>query len=342
MVTAPAPALPDSHALPQAAAGAASTSSNSPTSFQSVYQSLPAQPGSSLDSQIPQLSNSKAAAGKKTPSKGTDDTLAVIVSPATIDPSSTRPLALSHPSFSLTEHDHATVSAPAANEPAQLSTATQETAALDRSYAHPSHPDGAEYLAKADIRSAVQLDATTSAKTDVRSSFQAGARPSLQAGTSPEFTDTVQCTIILHRCTSITSDSGSLAGSSSTADPIQIHTNSSKHDPATRDRSRVIHEGTRRHACASPGQSCLLVKNGGNKFHGAAGSASYATRDDGSQWNSGAGQKPGTHAHLPDVSERAAHNRGARQRNRRCSGSGLNGKPYLECRRHNSTGGDPH
>ncbi len=182
MVTAPAPALPDSHALPQAAAGAASNSSNSPTSFQSVYQSLPVQPGSSLDSQISQLSNSKAPAGKKTPSKGTDDNLAAIVSPANVDPSSPQPLALSHPSFSLAGRDHATVSEPAANEPTQSSLSRQEASFEDKGSTslnsriqsgQPVQPAGVEYIAKADIRSMIQ-GARASAQTDLRSSLQTG------------------------------------------------------------------------------------------------------------------------------------------------------------------------
>jgi hypothetical protein len=121
MVTAPAPALPDSHALPQAAVGAASNSSQSPNSFQSVYQSLPAHPGGSENS------ISKAPGAKKASSKGTDDNLAAIVSTATVDSSPARPLAPSLPSFSLTAGDHGAATEPGANEVAQLSPGVQSS-----------------------------------------------------------------------------------------------------------------------------------------------------------------------------------------------------------------------
>jgi len=156
MVTAPAPALPDSHALPQAAVGAASTSSKSLSSFLSVYQSLPGQAGSSEDALLPQNSISKTPGGKKPSSKGTEDNLVAIVSPASIDLSPARPTASAHPSFSLTVRDHAAATESTTNQPAH--TATQ-----------PVLPSGVKHVAKADIGSMIQSDAK--AQIDAKSSI---------------------------------------------------------------------------------------------------------------------------------------------------------------------------
>jgi hypothetical protein len=68
MVTAAAPVLPDSQALPQAAAGTGVGSASSAASFRSVYQSLPQLP---VDPSL-EVSNSKGAVGKRNALKAAD------------------------------------------------------------------------------------------------------------------------------------------------------------------------------------------------------------------------------------------------------------------------------
>jgi hypothetical protein len=92
MVTAPAPAFSDSHALSPANAGAAQTSSHSSPSFQSVYQSLPSQAGSSEGDSGPQLPNSKQPGSKKGSPKASDDNLPAVATVAVAtDPAPQRP-----------------------------------------------------------------------------------------------------------------------------------------------------------------------------------------------------------------------------------------------------------
>src|SRR5271155_3492887 len=86
MVTAAAPALPDSHVLPQAAAAEPGFSSSpSPTSFQSVYQSLPGHPGESESETGSWLQNSKTPGSKKTSPEGTGNNLLTAASLTTMD-----------------------------------------------------------------------------------------------------------------------------------------------------------------------------------------------------------------------------------------------------------------
>lgn len=92
MVTAPAPAFSDSHALSPANAGAAQTSSNSSPSFESVYQSLPSQAGGSEGGPGPQLPNSKQPGSKKGSPKASDDHLPAVAAVAVAtDPAPQRP-----------------------------------------------------------------------------------------------------------------------------------------------------------------------------------------------------------------------------------------------------------
>ncbi len=78
MITAAAPAPPDSRALPPATAGAAPSSSQAPSTFESVYRNLPALPGDSDATAGSQLPNAKELAGKKHSAQGPDDNLPAI------------------------------------------------------------------------------------------------------------------------------------------------------------------------------------------------------------------------------------------------------------------------
>lgn len=120
MVTAAAPALPDSHAFPQAAAGTASSAARPSTSFQSVYQSLPLLPGDSVN----QLENSKTAASKKTSSKNPDDTLPAPVNFTAAAPPPQRPWT-AQPSFSVKTSGSAAESEPATREAPEFSMSGQ-------------------------------------------------------------------------------------------------------------------------------------------------------------------------------------------------------------------------
>lgn len=127
MVTAAAPALPDSQALPHAATGTASSSSRPSTSFQSVYQSLPLLPGDSVN----QLESSKLPASKKNSLKNTDDTLPAPVNIMAAASPSQRPWT-AQLSFSMNANASNTEPEATAREVAQLSLSEQETATLDR------------------------------------------------------------------------------------------------------------------------------------------------------------------------------------------------------------------
>src|SRR5271154_6345125 len=104
MVTAAAPALPDSHVLPQAAAAEpAFSSSPSPTSFQSVYQSLPGHPAQSESASGSTLPNSKTPGSKRNSPDGTGDNTLTAASLTAVDsPSSSLPWAPAPPAFSQT------------------------------------------------------------------------------------------------------------------------------------------------------------------------------------------------------------------------------------------------
>jgi hypothetical protein len=152
MVTAPAPALPDSHALPQAAVGAASNSSQTPSSFQTVYQSLPAFAGDSQNALI-----SKASSAKKLSPKVAQDNLAAVVGTGTIDPSPTRPLTPSLRSFSLTGREAGTATEPAANEVAQLSPGIQSAVQFGANAFPADLKSSAKLASNPDVRSGIQL-----------------------------------------------------------------------------------------------------------------------------------------------------------------------------------------
>lgn len=121
MVTAAAPALPDSHVLPQAAAAEpAFNSSRSSTSFQSVYQSLPGHPGQSESASGSALPNLKTPGSKRNPHDGTGDNLLTAVNLTAVDsPSSPLPRAPAPPAFSQT----------ASAGPTESELATKETVA---------------------------------------------------------------------------------------------------------------------------------------------------------------------------------------------------------------------
>ena len=123
MVTAAAPALPDSHALPQAGAGTASSSARPSTSFQSVYQSS-LLPGDSVS----QLENSKVAASKKVSSKNTNDTLPAPVSFTAATSPSERPWTPALPSFSVKANASNTEPEPATREVPQSPMSEQSQA----------------------------------------------------------------------------------------------------------------------------------------------------------------------------------------------------------------------
>jgi hypothetical protein len=123
MVTAAAPALPDSHALSQAAVGTACSSARPFTSFQSVYQSS-LLPGDS----VPQLENSKVAASKKVSSKNTNDTLPAPVSFTAATSPSERPWTPALPSFSVKANASNTEPEPATREVPQSSMSEQSQA----------------------------------------------------------------------------------------------------------------------------------------------------------------------------------------------------------------------
>ena len=132
MLTAAAPALPDSPALPPAAAGTGSNSSSSSASFQSVYQSLPVHSGDSQATSNSALPNSKEPSTKRNSSKGADDHLPASVSPTpTVDSSSPRPWVPALPSFSLTAQPRTKEPEPASRETAQLSLPEQEASLRD-------------------------------------------------------------------------------------------------------------------------------------------------------------------------------------------------------------------
>ena len=121
MVTTAVPALPDSHALPQAAAEIASSSARPSTSFKSVYQSLPLPPGDSISP----LETSKVVASKKNLSKDTNDTLPAPVSFTAATSPSERPWTPALPSFSPAQAP-TTEQEPTTREVAQFSTSEQE------------------------------------------------------------------------------------------------------------------------------------------------------------------------------------------------------------------------
>ncbi len=222
MVTAPAPATLDSHALPQAGPGAASNSPKSLDSFLSIIESLPAHGASSADSLLQPNPTSKTLGNKKSSSKDTDNNLVAIVSPTTVDPAQARPLVSAHPSFSLTMRDHASAD-PAASEHAQPSPTAQDTpekvsSVLNRQIqsgsqaveAQPTVPVSAKYLPKSDVSSSaresaqqenpgqkqtgskssfgsdvssnLQADLRSSAPGDFRSAVQLRTKPAAQAG----------------------------------------------------------------------------------------------------------------------------------------------------------------
>lgn len=98
MVTAAAPVLSDSQALPQPAAATSVSSASSPASFRSIYQSLPllpADPGS-------EISSSKGLASKRNSPKAADTYMPAQVNiPATADSPTPRPWVPVLPSSSL-------------------------------------------------------------------------------------------------------------------------------------------------------------------------------------------------------------------------------------------------
>lgn len=128
MVTAAAPALPDSHALSLAAVGPASSSARPPTSFQSVYQSLPLLAGDSVS----QVETSKVASSKKVSSKNTNDTLPAPVSSTAATSPSERPWTPALPSFSVKANASATEPEPVTREvpPSSMSEQSPATSTL--------------------------------------------------------------------------------------------------------------------------------------------------------------------------------------------------------------------
>lgn len=151
MVTAPAPATLDSHALPQAGPGAASNSPKASNSFQSVIEGLPGHGAGSADSQIPQSANSKTRTGKKSPAKGMEDNLAAIAPTTTIDLAPKRPFAQYLAKIDVTSSDH---EAARQASPSVLDVSAQAANNL---------------LARAGLSSSLQADFNSPASADAQS-----------------------------------------------------------------------------------------------------------------------------------------------------------------------------